>query len=485
VAVVTNIATGDHLGLGEIDTPERLAWVKGAVVAGVRPVTGTAVLNAADPLVVGMKKWCKGQVVYFALDPANPLLVEHLAQGGLAATVRDGWIVLCDGPRETRLANLDRVPLVHRGLVSFQVENALAAAAAAWRLGVPLELVRLGLESFSSGSNGSPGRFNLLELEGASIVVDYGHNVPSLEQICTTIRHLPHARRTAVYSAAGDRRDEDLIRQGELLAATFDRVVIYEDAYIRGRQPGEITALISKGIQAGMRAECPTTIQAGGTWCEAAALVLDAVKAGDLVLLQPDTVEQTVAWLAERYGSRVRETQFDQMSGLVVRDAEERLPAPHEPVEVRSGRQGRAVMAVRDIAAGETLLKAWGPQAPRRSRHSMQVDVNTHILPDGVMVLVNHSCEPNCGVQIRLATREIEVRALRPIVAGEEITLDYNTFEYELDHGGGQCTCGAVKCRGRVPGFKHVAAEVKARYGEYIAEYLRIIDSGATVPVGA
>jgi hypothetical protein len=30
-----------------------------------------------------------------------------------------------------------------------------------------------------------------------------------------------------------------------------------------------------------------------------------------------------------------------------------------------------------------------------------------------------------------------------------------------------------------------VAAEVKARYGEYIAEYLRIIDSGATVPVGA
>jgi hypothetical protein len=145
----------------------------------------------------------------------------------LAATVRDGWIVLCDGPRETRLAHLDRVPLVHRGLVDFQVENVLASAAAAWRLGVPLELVRLGLESFSSGSGGSPGRFNLLDLEGASIVVDYGHNVPSLEQICATIRNLPHVRRTAVYSAAGDRRDEDLVEQGKLLAATFDRVVIY------------------------------------------------------------------------------------------------------------------------------------------------------------------------------------------------------------------------------------------------------------------
>ncbi|MFM8890773.1 MAG: cyanophycin synthetase, partial [Planctomycetia bacterium] len=129
VGVVTNIASGDHLGLGEIDTPERLAWVKGAVVAAVRPGKGSAVLNAADPLVVGMQQWCKGQVVYFALDSANPILVEHLAAGGLAATVRDGWIVLCDGPRETRLANLDRVPLVHRGLVPFQVENVLAAAA--------------------------------------------------------------------------------------------------------------------------------------------------------------------------------------------------------------------------------------------------------------------------------------------------------------------------------------------------------------------
>ncbi|NCY01390.1 MAG: cyanophycin synthetase [Planctomycetia bacterium] len=484
VAVVTNIASGDHLGLGEIDTPERLAWVKGAVVAGVRP-GGTAVLNAADPLVVGMKKWCKGQVVYFALDPANPLIVEHLAQGGLAATVRDGWIVLCDGPRETRLANLDRVPLVHRGLVAFQVENALAAAAAAWRLGVPLELVRLGLETFSSGSGGSPGRFNLLDLEGASIIVDYGHNVPSLEQICATVRGLPHPRRTAVYSAAGDRRDEDLVQQGRLLAATFDRVVIYEDAYIRGRQPGEITALISSGIRAAMRPDRVTTIEFGGTWCEAAALVLDAARAGDLVLLQPDTVEQTVAWLAERYGSRVQETQFDQMAGLVVRDADSRVAAPSEPVEVRSGRQGRAVVAVRDIAAGETVLKAWGPQAPRRSRHSMQVDVDTHILPDGVMVLVNHSCEPNCGVQIRPSSREIEVRALRPIAAGEEITFDYNTFEYELDHGGSQCTCGAATCRGRVPGFKHVAAEVRARYGEFIADYLRTIENGASLPVGA
>ena len=484
VAVVTNIASGDHLGIGEIDTPEQMAWVKGAIVAAVR-TSGAAVLNAADPLVVAMKQWCRGQVVYFARDPANPVIVEHLAAGGLAATVRDGWIVLCDGPRETRLGNLDRVPLVHRGLVGFQVENVLAAAAAAWRLGVPLELVRAGLEGFSSGTTGSPGRFNLLELDGAAVVVDYGHNAASLERICETVAALPHLRRTAVYSAAGDRRDEDLVRQGNLLAGTFERIVIYEDAYMRGRQPGEITALISRGIREAEPADRPVVIEFGGTWAEAAARVLDASKPGELVLLQPDTIEQTMGWLADRYGGRVRELQYDQVAGLVAPELADRTPATHEPVVVREGRLGRSVFATRDIAVGETVLKGWGGQIPRRSPHTMQVDVDTHIVPDGVMVLVNHSCDPTCGVLIRPAQREIEVRALRPIAAGEEITFDYDTFEYEAEHVAGQCRCGSAKCRGRVPGYRHLAPEVRARYGEYIAEYLRTLDAKVTVPVGA
>jgi cyanophycin synthetase len=301
--------------------------VKGAIVAAVRP-SGAAVLNAADPLVVDMKKWCQGRVIYFSLNPEFPVLTEHLASGGLGATIRDGWIVLCDGPRETRLANLEKVPLVHQGLVSFQVENALAAAAAAWSMGVPLELVRLGLESFSSGALGSPGRFNMLELDGATVVVDYGHNVPSLEQVCLTLEKLPHAQRTAVYSAAGDRRNEDLLRQGELLGKTFDRIVIYEDAYRRGRSPGEITRLIAEGIVRTEHSKRRAIVESGGDWETSAATVLDAVKPGDLVLLQPDTIEQTMPWLMERYGNRLRGIGFDQIANVQSLDPNE---APLNP----------------------------------------------------------------------------------------------------------------------------------------------------------
>jgi cyanophycin synthetase len=334
VAVVTNIGSGDHLGMDGIDTPERLAWVKGAIVAAVRPGKGTAVLNAADPLVVSMKKWCKGQVVYFALDPQDPIIVEHLAQGGLAATVREGWIVLCDGPRETRLAHLDRVPLVHGGMASFQVENVLAAAAAAWRLGVPLELVRIGLESFASGAAGSPGRFNLLEMNGATVVIDYGHNIGALEQMCRVVENLPGGRRIAVYSAAGDRRDEDLLAQGRLLGATFDRVLLYEDAYVRGRQPGEITRLLSQGATESSSGRAREVVS-GGTWLEATAKAIESLVAGDVLLLQADSIEQTMAWLASQQAVPLRETSVREI--LSPTDGQEQAAAVRQDESLQPG----------------------------------------------------------------------------------------------------------------------------------------------------
>ena len=199
-------------------------------------------------------------------------------------------------------------------MASFQVENVLAAAAAAWRLGVPLELVRVGLESFACGAAGSPGRFNLLEKNGATVVVDYGHNLGALEQMCRVVEQLPGGRRIAVYSAAGDRRDEDLLAQGRVLGAMFDRVVFYEDAYVRGRQPGDITRVLSQGI-----AEIPSArareVVAGGPWLEAATQAIESLVAGDVLLLQADSIEQTMAWLASQQATQLRETSVREILG--------------------------------------------------------------------------------------------------------------------------------------------------------------------------
>ena len=138
VAVVTNIGEGDHLGLADIETLEKLAKVKRCIV-DVVPPEGHAVLKADDPHVAPMAEYCLGKVIFFALSAADPTIVAHRQVGGKAVFVQHGTIVLAEGDSEIPLASLSDVPLTHGGRISFQVENALAAVAAAWALGISRE----------------------------------------------------------------------------------------------------------------------------------------------------------------------------------------------------------------------------------------------------------------------------------------------------------------------------------------------------------
>ena len=61
-------------------------------------------------------------------------------------------------------------------------------------------------------------------------MLDYGHNPSALLALVEAIAVFPHERRSIVFTAAGDRRDEDIIRQGEILGDPFDFVILYEDA---------------------------------------------------------------------------------------------------------------------------------------------------------------------------------------------------------------------------------------------------------------
>jgi cyanophycin synthetase len=294
VAVVTNIGEGDHLGLGDIHTLEKLALVKRTPVDVVLP-EGTAVLNAADPWVAGMAPKCRGAVTFFAPDETAPVLAEHRAQGKRAAFVRDDAIVLAEGERETVLADLKDVPLTMGGRVKFQVENVLAASAAAWALGVPFEIIRRALASFTSDMRQVPGRFNILHVRGATVVVDFGHNPSALLALTESLGQFPHERRTVVFSADGDRGDDAILRQAEIIGNTIDRVILYEEeCRNRGRRPGEIFALIKRGLALGSRTS--EVIDAEGE-LGAIRLALDTVRPGDLLLVLHDAVESSLAFI--------------------------------------------------------------------------------------------------------------------------------------------------------------------------------------------
>ena len=295
VAVVTNLGAGDHLGLNYITTLEDLSVLKRVIVLNVAPA-GTAVLNAADPAVAAMAAHCPGNVLFFAQDGRHPVIATHRAQGKPVAFVERGDIVCAHGASVHRVP-LARVPLTRRGQIGFQVENALAATAAAWAAGAPWEAIRKGLSTFVSDQRDAPGRFNVFDYRGATLIADYGHNPDAIAALIAGVQNMPARRRSVVISGAGDRRDEDIREQTRMLGAAFDEVILYQDACQRGRADGEVLALLRQGLQNASRARRVEEIHGEFTAIDHA---LGRLQAGDLCLILIDQVEQALAHIQQR-----------------------------------------------------------------------------------------------------------------------------------------------------------------------------------------
>ncbi|HNK52313.1 MAG TPA: Mur ligase family protein, partial [Ottowia sp.] len=295
VAIVTNLGGGDHLGLNYITTLEDLKVLKRVIVLNVAP-TGTAVLNAADPAVVAMAPHCPGQVTYFALDGHHPVIATHRAQGKRVVFVDRGDIVCAEGDSLRRLP-LSRVPLTRKGQIGFQVENCMASVAAAWALGVSWDAIQKGLASFISDLHGVPGRFNVFDYRGATLIADYGHNPDAIAALVAGVQNMPASRRSVVISGAGDRRDEDIRGQTRLLGAAFDDVILYQDACQRGRQDGEVLALLRQGLEGATRTRHVEEIR--GEF-KAIDRALGRLQPGDLCLILIDQVEEALAHIQQR-----------------------------------------------------------------------------------------------------------------------------------------------------------------------------------------
>jgi cyanophycin synthetase len=295
VAVVTNIGMGDHLGLSYITTVEDLAVVKRVVVQNVAP-DGVAVLNAADPMSAGMADACPGSVTFFTHDRNHPVMATHRAQGRRVVYVENGQIVAAQDKVEQRI-ELAQIPITRNGTIGFQVENAMAAVAAAWGLGVGWDTIRSGVASFVNDAQTAPGRFNFFDYRGASVIADYGHNPDAILALVAAIETIPAQKRVVVISGAGDRRDIDISRQSEILGDAFDEIILYQDQCQRGRADGEVLQLLQHGLDNARRAKKIDEVRGEFLAIDTA---LSRLEAGDLCLILIDQVDEALAHIAQR-----------------------------------------------------------------------------------------------------------------------------------------------------------------------------------------
>ncbi len=303
VAVVLNV-TGDHIGLKEINSLRQLAAIKRVIVEAV-PRSGTAVLNADDELVADMRTHCSGSVILFSLRDDNELVERWVRRGRKAFVIQQQagggeMMVLREGRRSTQIGWVHLLPATFEGRARANVQNALAAAAAAHAAGAHLHDIRQGLRSFHPSFDEAPGRLNMFELHGVKVIVDYAHNPHGLEMAGDFVERLTApgvngpqpGRRIAVIATPGDRRDEDIRELGRVAARVFDDLIVREDANPRGRRRGEIAQHVMEGIKA-----------AAGSRVQRAEIIIDErpaidaalsrARPGDVVLLCVDKPADT------------------------------------------------------------------------------------------------------------------------------------------------------------------------------------------------
>jgi SET domain-containing protein len=133
---------------------------------------------------------------------------------------------------------------------------------------------------------------------------------------------------------------------------------------------------------------------------------------------------------------------------------------------VRNGTHGRGVFTEELIPASSLIIRFSGPflryNQTTASTYALQIGPDLYIgASGGLDDFINHSCDPNAGLQITGTTADLH--AIRDIQAGEEIVFDYSTTLDEDDFTM-SCLCGAPSCRRTIRDGKYLPHEVWRRY---------------------
>ncbi len=240
VGIVTNV-TEDHLGMDGIETLEELAFVKALVAEAVKD-DGYAVLNAEDAMTNLILETVKTKVIIFYKNKSEVKLdnIEKYIQ----VFVDDGFIKIRDDQKEITVVEIKNIPITQNGFISCNIDNSLAAVCALYGLKVPIQTIADGLSSFKNNA----GRFQVFNVNGYQVMLDYAHNQAGYEEVIKTCQNYQCKRLVGIIGMPGDRPDSAIKAAGSLASSVFHQIYVKEDLDLRGRQKGEVANLLYDSI---------------------------------------------------------------------------------------------------------------------------------------------------------------------------------------------------------------------------------------------
>ncbi|MCQ2018808.1 cyanophycin synthetase [Clostridium butyricum] len=242
VAVITNI-TNDHLGLDGIDSMEDLMFVKSLVGEEVKE-NGYTVINADDKYSKRILDRISCEKIYFSKSKDNELIKENINDGKIAVFIEDNNICVINNHRKYLIMSIDELPISYNGILTYNIENAMAACATLVGLNIDYCMISKGFSDFMPCDD-NEGRFNMFEYYGRKVILDYGHNIEGYKAVLSCINKLKTKNRLiGVVGVPGDRQDNVIKEIGEICCEYLDEIIIKEDEDRRGRSIGEVSQLL-------------------------------------------------------------------------------------------------------------------------------------------------------------------------------------------------------------------------------------------------
>ncbi len=289
IGVITNIQE-DHLGISDIHDLKDLSRVKSVVVESVKK-DGWAVLNGEDENCLEIAKSLSCNVALFSLDENCPAIVEHCAEGGIAAIYENGFITIKKGDWKIRVERATHIPLTLNGKAKFMIANVLAATLSAYLYGFKTEDIKLSLATFIPSAAHTPGRMNIFEFSKFKVLIDFAHNPTSYLGIEDYLSSVDASRKIGIISGVGDRRDEDIKECAKIAARMFDHIIIRQEKHLRGRTEEEIINLILEGLQEG---DASVTHEVVSLEVEAIKHAISIAEEGTYIVALSDVIDNAI-----------------------------------------------------------------------------------------------------------------------------------------------------------------------------------------------
>ena len=289
IGVITNIQE-DHLGLSDIHDLKDLSRVKSVVVESVKK-DGWAVLNGEDENCLDIARSLSCNVALFSLNENCPAIIEHCAEGGIAAIHENGFVTIKKGDWKIRVERVTHIPLTLNGKAKFMIANVLAATLSAYLYGFKTEDIKLSLATFIPSAAQTPGRMNIFEFSKFKVLIDFAHNPTSYRGIEDYLSSVDATRKIGIISGVGDRRDQDIIECARIAARMFDHVIIRQEKHLRGRTEKEIIDLIVSGLAEG---DASVSHEVVSLEIEAIKHAISLAEEGTFIIALSDVVDNAI-----------------------------------------------------------------------------------------------------------------------------------------------------------------------------------------------